>query len=187
MIPPKKKRSFINLFSPAAKAAYAWVNNPDTKFDPPTYKITILIPEGSEADAFEAAITDAMKKCAEKDGTKLKKGNISIPIKRWEDDDEEKRKPEFQGYVRFSFKSSRKPALKDSRNKDLPEDVYPMSGDVVRVAFGVSAWATPMGSGASCRLAGVQLIEKNNTGSSQTNFEEYEGGFTASDEGDETL
>lgn len=179
MTTQKKKRTFIKLTTPVGRAAYAWLNKPDAKFNPerPVYKITLLVPEGPEADALEQKIVEAGKTAAEKDGVKLKK-NFGLPIKRYEDD--ENPKEEFKGLVRFSFKSPKKPLQIDSKKNPLPEDVFVASGDDVRASISVAAWASPLGSGLSLYLNGVQLIAKNSTaGGSSGDFDEYEGGFTA--------
>ncbi len=175
----KKKRTFIKMTTPVGRAAYAWLNKPDAKFNPdkPVYKLTLLVPEGPEADAFEQKIVEAGKAAAEKDGVKLKK-NFGIPVKRYEDD--ENPKEEFKGFVRFSFKSPKKPLVIDSKKNPLPEDVFVMSGDDVRASVSVAAWASALGSGLSVYMNGVQLIAKNATGGgSSGDFDEYEGGFAA--------
>lgn len=175
----QKKRTFIKMTTPVGRAAYAWLNKPDAKFNPerPVYKITLLVPEGPEADALEQKIVEAGKAAAEKDGVKLKK-NFGLPIKRYEDD--ENPKEEFKGFVRFSFKSPKKPLQIDSKKNALPEDVFVASGDDVRASISVAAWVSPLGSGLSLYLNGVQLIAKNSTGGgSSGDFDEFEGGFTS--------
>jgi hypothetical protein len=177
----KKKRTFVKLMTPIGRAAYAWLNQPDAKFNPdkPSYKLTLVLDEGPEADELEKKIIEAGRQAAEKDGVKLKK-NFGIPIKRFDDDDEDKRKPEFEGKVRFSFKSPKKPLQVDAKKVALPKNIFVASGDDVRASISVAAWSSPLGSGLSVYLNGVQLIAKNSTGGgSSDDFDEYEGGYSA--------
>jgi len=182
MADKNKKRTFVKLMTPVGRAAYAWLSKPDAKFNPdkPSYKLTLILDEGPEADALEKKIIEAGKQAAEKDGVKLKK-NFGIPIKRYDDDDEDKRKDEFKDKVRFSFKSPKKPLQVDSKKNPLPASIFVASGDDVRASISVAAWSSPLGSGLSVYLNGVQLVAKNSTGGgSSDDFDEIEDGYVAS-------
>lgn len=186
----KPKKTYLKTLSPIGTAAYAWLEKPDVKFNPdnPKFKLTVVLDEGPEAEAFEETIISLAKKAAEKDGVKLKK-QISAPVRRYEDDEEDKRKPEFQGKVRFVFKTSDAPGVFDCNRKPLPENVKVWNGDRVRVSVSVTYWTTPLGCGVSTYLNGVQLVEKlSGSRNAADDFDDVEGGYTAgSDDEDETL
>lgn len=173
-------QKYKSIVTPVGEAAYAWTTKPDDKFGDPQYKITLVLPEGPEADALKEKIEEAGKAFAAENGIKLKKV-FNLPVKYFDDDE----KDGFQGKVRFEFKSKYKPGCVDSARNALPSNVFVMSGDKVRVSALVSAY-DGLGSGISVKLRNIQLIEKNRTvGNPGNEFDEVDGGFTVAPQDNE--
>lgn len=190
-----KKPKFLLHVSPVGTAAYAWVNKPDTKFKAEgEFKLTLLIPKGEQADAMIEAYTQkaiqGAKDNPETEGMvgflkAQKKGGINLP---WADGDEMadeaaeegKDKEQFRGFMVFTYKTGFKPNSFDAKRQPLPENVFVMSGDSVRVSCVVKPYKTPTVTGIKLQMKGVQLITKAQRGGG-CDFDEYEDGFNASE------
>lgn len=169
------KTKMPKLVSPVCTAAFAWVNKPDDKFnkDKPEYKLTLVMDEGPEADAFIEKIKELGSAFARDAGIKLKK-TFQLPVRYFDDDEKE----EFEGKVRINAKSQFAPGQVDASCKVLPEGIFVMSGDKVRASMLVGAYEG-MGSGVNLKLRNVQLIEKaTSIGTPSDDFDAVDG-YTA--------
>lgn len=162
-----KKVKLPVMFSPRGIAAYAWINRPDDQFnkDKPSYKVTLVVDQGEETDAWLAEIEEIGRKVAADMGFKSisKKKNLKLPFETGEEfnarleDKEREPKEEFSGKVLISFKSAYAPTVLIPTS--LPSDTIVMSGDIIKVKFKVNAY-DGFGGGISLRLAGIKLLEK---------------------------
>lgn len=171
-------KHFPKIVTPAGTAAYAWLTKADDKFDKdnPKYKVTLVMDQGEEADAFIERVEELGRAQAEKDNIKLKK-NIKLPVEDGDDKTDRDGNPreEFAGKVLVSFKSKFKPGQFDAARQVLPDEMSAMSGDTVKVSALVKPYEA-FGSGISLQLRNVQLLEKNSSaGGSGDEFEEEEG------------
>ncbi len=185
-----EKKKFPTLVTPLGIAKYAWLNKPDTKFSQKPegeFKVRILIEDNEQGRAFCDKVIEAGKAFAKETDVKLKKTFHSpfiFPEDVDEDDflpEEGKEKPkydeDYRGKIFFDAKSVFKPGLIDAKKVELPENVYPMPGDKIKVKIAVSPY-DGLGSGIALKLNVVQLIEKNTSFSGKPNtdgFDEEDG------------
>ena len=156
------KRPTKIVVSPAANAAYAWLNTPDEgqEYSDGKYKITLCLTKGDPTvEAFIAQITEYSNDIAAKEFGKVPK-ILRMP---WKDGDENK-KEEFHGHWTITTKSKYQPGFIDDAKKPLPDNTYPMSGDMVRASFALNPYETGGTKGVSGQLRNVMLMEKRNAG-----------------------
>lgn len=159
-----------NFVSPKGTAAYAWLTKADTKFNPDgTFKTSLVVKAGKEADAFIEAIKNAY---VEELGTKkLAKANLSHEVN------------EEEGTVTFKFKSQMKPKLFDAKGRPVTKDVSVGNGSVIKVSGAFGPYDKGANCGCTLYLNQVQIIDLVEwTGSSA--FGEEEGGFSVEDDDD---
>lgn len=167
------KAKYTTFVSPIGIAKFAWLNKPDAGYDgksTPQFKIRVLIEDTDENRAWCDSVVAQAAIDAKTNSVKLKKV-FNVPFNYPEDQDEDdfvpaegKERPKLdedhRGRIFFDTKSQYKPAQIDTKRVALPEDVYIMSGDEVRVKFELFAYEG-LGSGVSFRPKVAQLIAKN--------------------------
>lgn len=191
------KPSLPVMVTPIGQAAYAWLSKPDSKFakgdKAAQYKITVVVEDNADNRAWVEAFVQKGKDHCEalkddpKNKIKLKK-NFAMPfVQLPEDDDEDEVKEEFKGKIRIIGKSNYKPKCFDTKKNELPEDVWVMSGDIVRAMLQVSPYEG-LGSGITGKLAMVQLIEKRASmgGADVNDFDDVDGFVADKDAFDQT-
>ena len=184
----KKNERFV---TPAGKASYPYLTNPDTKFNPDgEYKVKLILPE-TEAkelvDLIDAKMEESMAK-AKKDNPKVKKIKAAdVPYSSVEDDEGDE-----TGEIGFSFKQkaiitkkdgekiNMKVYLFDTKNKPVNIKGYVGGGSTIKVAFEIIPFYTKLiGAGVSLRLRAVQILDLVTGSSDGSNFGfgEEEDGF----------
>ena len=157
------------IVSPVGTAAYSWLQKPDTAFGQNHFKCTLLLDKTDKTSkGFVKQIEAAHKDAANGHAT-------PSPVK-----DGDKSKGEgHNGKWLITAKTKYQPKLVDTERHALPNDVSPMSGDLIRLAFGINPYDTGAASGVSLRLRAVQLVEKRNEGSTIGDVFDDIDGFTA--------
>lgn len=183
-----KKVPLPSVVSPVGVAAYAWVNKPDTKFAKPgengKYKITLVLDDTEDNRSFLSKIEAAAREIAPQMDpvVKMKRVLTHTPWSLPEDDDpsDEKLKEEFKGKIRLTANSDFKPGQIDSNRQGLPEDIFVMSGDHVRIKAMVKPF-DGLGGGISLKLKTVQLINKVHRagGVDTSGFDDIDDGYVA--------
>ena len=187
--------------SPKGIAKYAWLNEPDTKFDTPgVYKVSLIVADEDDAATLratiEAAQKEAKKEAVEK--AKEKKGKkptaYDLPI---EDDVDEEGDETGATVFKFKAKSggerkdgkswSRKLPLYDAKGKPTSVKVY--SGSTIRVSFVAMPWVNPkLEYGVKLGMEAVQIIDLITGGGNQSadsyGFEDEDGWEDDSEEDD---
>lgn len=158
----KPKR--IVLVTPAGVAAYSWLKSPDVgkKFSDGKYKITLVL------DKEDEAAVEFCKKLAAMGAKKLIKNGDVIA--------EEKDKEEFKGKYLITAKSKHQPKMIDAKRNELPSNVYPMSGDIVKIAIAPNEYEDGKWN---LYLNAVQLLKKNARGFDADDYFDEEDGFEA--------
>lgn len=171
------KKQMTVVLSPEATAAYAWLARPDEgqEFSDGKYKVTLVMSkDGDGVDDFIAGLTAKSQALGEAEFGKLPK-NFKMPFK----DGDDSGKEEFEGKWLIVAKTKYQPGFFDVSKRQLPDDVFPASGDTVRASFGLLAYKAGAGMGVSCQLRNVMLIEKRNTGGGVDDFADIEAVATA--------
>lgn len=156
------KKQMTVVVSPQATAAYAWLAKPDEgqQYSDGKYKVTLVLDKADkEVKAFVDKLTDIATELGTAEFGKLPKA-FKMPFK----DGDEAGKEEFENKWLIVAKTKYQPGFVDAAKKALPEGVTPMSGDMIRASFGMSAYKAGGGMGVSCQLRNVMLIEKRNSG-----------------------
>lgn len=175
------------LMTPVGIAEYPWLQTPDTRFGEPTYKVNVRI-SGDEAVAFmeqvEAIKAEALE-YLQQDPKNQRIKDLTLPIVEAEDE---------SGNVipntwvvkckaRAFFTTSDGKVVENKLNivdaKKKPIDVSIYGGSKLKVAIGVGAAATSIYKGLVFRIAGVQVLDLVQGGSS--NLFNVEDGFEADD------
>lgn len=167
------------LTSPAGRALYPKLTEPDTKFKPEgEYSVKLLLTEAEAApilklceDMQEQAALDEVKAQAEK-GKKIKAEKIKradLPVKPYEDPESGEETGEYvvtfkkkaSGVSRKTGKSwSGKVALFDAKAKPIKGDNLQIwSGSVLKVSYSPEPFCTAIGAGVTLRLEAVQILE----------------------------
>jgi len=176
------KKQMTVLVSPLATAAYAWLARPDEgqEYSDGKYKVTLVLDK--KEPGVEEFIADMTTK-AEAMGTaefgKLPK-TFRYPYKDGDDGGKE----EFEGKYLIVAKTKYQPGFVDASKRALAEDVFPMSGDVIRASFGMMPYKAGGAFGVSCQLRNVMLMEKRNSGGGSDDFADIAA--TAASTGDTT-
>jgi len=196
----KKNLNLGNYTSPAGKASYPKLNSPDTKYKAEgEYSVNLVFSE----DSPEAkALMDLIDEAHEKNVAYWKEGLNEHELEMFKvhdkpyraERDRDTKKP--TGNIKFKFgmkaggtrqdKSTwtQQPDLFDGQAKPLPASVTITGGSTIKVSYYINGWKTPqLGAGVSCKLKGVQLIEKAgfNGDAADQGFSAVEGGFSAAD------
>ncbi len=194
------------LISPAGRALYPKLHEPDTKFKKDgEYSVKLLLTEADAKPLLEMceklrqqAFDDEVAKVkAEKpkmslDKIKEKIDIAELPIKPYEDPETGEETGEYQ--INFKMLASgvskktgkpwsRRPAIFDSRNQPVnPAKVHIWGGSVLKIAYSVEPFCTPaLGAGVSVRLEAVQIIELVSGGQRSAEgygFGAQEGGYS---------
>lgn len=165
----KKKPSV----TPAGRAIFPRLNEPDTKFNEDgVYTVTLAL-EGEEAQAMieviEEAKKEAMAMAKKQIKGKKKPKEADLPYFEVLDENEEE-----TGEIGFKFKMKasgvskktgkrweRRPALFDAKTKRINADTTQIwGGSIIKVSYTADPYYVPaLGAGVSLRLEGVQVIE----------------------------
>jgi DNA-directed RNA polymerase len=183
------KQKFVTLKSPIAIAAYAHLDQPDTKgkFADGKYKVTLKLKKGdADAEAFRAKVQGEIKKLADEQRKEWKKSKLgtSNPFKDGDTKDDDEGSKGTKGYWLFTAKTKTAPQLVDSKRAPLPKSVKIFGGDEIVAIVALGPYKDPYKecAGATIYLNGVQLIRKNNSGRDVSGmFDEVEDGFDAAD------
>jgi len=170
------KNQVNTIVSPIGTAAYSWLAKPDTAFNQNHYKVTLLLDkQDTKAKTFVNMINTAHKKAANGH-------NTPSPVR----DGDTSKAEGHAGHWTVTAKTKFQPKLVDTHRTPLPEEVAPMSGDLIRMAIVVNDYDTGSASGVSLRLQAVQLVDKRNEGSTIGNvFDDIEGFVADGEEEDE--
>tara|TARA_R110001606_G_scaffold397262_1_gene573160 strand:- start:862 stop:1470 length:609 start_codon:yes stop_codon:yes gene_type:complete len=174
-----------NIVTPAGRAIYPWLINPDTKFNAlGEYKVSLSL-NTSEAEPLIKKIDEAMEK-AKTLAPEGKKVKVSDPPYFNEVDGDEQE----TGNVLFKFKSKAQIQTKDGKTIKITPKLFDSKGtllkDVTEIWGGskikISADIAPyfvgaVGAGVSLRLKAVQIIELVTGGNNADSygFESTEG------------
>ena len=154
------KRPQVSAVTPAATAAYAWLQKPDEgqEYSDGKYKVTILLPKDDEdTKEFIAKMTPQVEDLAIKEFGKLP-NNFKYP---WKDGDDTE-KDDFKDHWMMVAKSKYLPGYVDAAKKPVAVEDAPMSGDVIRLAVGFGAYSAGGEKGVSAILRNVMLVERRN-------------------------
>jgi hypothetical protein len=186
------KNNYVKIVSPEGISQYAWLTQPDTKFDESGhYKVNLIIPT-IEANALIKQIDEEMKKSMataqeSNQGKTIKAANAPYDAEIVDG------KP--SGNTIFKFKRKAqiiakdgkvipfKVALFDSAGVPL-KDVNVWSGSKMKASAELVHWFTAMaGAGVSLRLRAVQVTElvEGTSGNKAEGFgfNEVKGGYKA--------
>lgn len=180
------------ITSPKGSTKFAWLTEPDTKFDAAGVYQTDLVVPAEEAAPFiekmEELFENAWKAECQTKGKKLKKA--ALP---WDENEED-------GTVSFKFKLKasietkkgtmvRKPALFDAKGKPLnPKTIKIGNGSVVKISFTPYLWFSPsVGFGLQLQIAAAQIIELKEWAGGDRDYgfgqeEGYEGSDASADD-----
>jgi len=185
------KNSYVKIVSPEGVSKYAWLTQPDTKFDKDGhYKVNLVI-STENAQSLMKQIDDEMKKSLEIAKEKNKGKAIKMASAPYENELVEGKET---GNIEFKFKRKAqviaadgkvipfKVAIFDSAGKPMMNgNVW--SGSKMKVSAELIPWYTAMaGAGVSLRLRAVQITElvEGGAGSAEGyGFDKVEGGFVA--------
>lgn len=186
------KIQYENIVTPAGRAIYPWLIEPDTKFNSlGEYKVSLSLPMG-EAEPLIKKIDEAMEK-AKALAPEGKKVKVADPPYYNEVDGDEQE----TGAVVFKFKSKAQIQTKDGKTIKMSPKLFDAKGtlltDIEQVWGGskikISADLAPyfvgaVGAGVSLRLKAVQIIELVTGGGNNANSYGFEAteGYEASTE-----
>lgn len=162
------KKQLTVVSSPEGTAAYAWLSRPDEgqEFSDGKYKVTLVLKKGDAAvESFIEDLEAKAHEALEKEFGKPQK-NARMPFK----DGDDTGKEEFEGTWMIVAKTKFQPGFVGGDKKQLPEDVFPASGDLIRMSFALTAYNAGGSKGVSCQLRNVMLIDKRNNGSGSDDF-----------------
>lgn len=154
------KRPQVSAVTPAATAAYAWLQKPDEgqEYSDGKYKVTILLPKDDEdTKEFIAKMTPQVEDLAIKEFGKLP-NNFKYP---WKDGDDTE-KDDFKDHWMMVAKSKYLPGYVDAAKKPVAVEDAPMSGDEIRLAVVFGAYSAGGAKGVSAQLRNVMLVERRN-------------------------
>jgi len=191
---PKQKRPSIEIVSPKATAAYAWVNKPDSgvsEYSDDKFKITLVYDKEDDISTLEDAAKALAKKAVEEGFFPADVDLDEVRMPFTDGDDKAEKKPEFAGKTLVTAKSKFQPAAVDAKRKKLPKGVTVFSGDLVKALLVAIPYVstekvkdpktkkveTVTAYGVTFQLKGVQLIEKRNNGSDAANAFDEEDGY----------
>lgn len=167
------------VVSPVGIAAYAWISKVDQghKYSDGKFKVTLVLDKDDPELATLRSTILAFGK------EEFGNDDFKLPFK----DGDKSDKPEFQGKTLVVAKSKFPPGCIDAKRQELPEDVWPYSGDLIKFSASLYPYETGGTTGVSLQLRGVQLLDKRNKGNdSASDFGEEDGydAFEGKDDGD---
>jgi len=182
------KNNYTKIVSGVGVSQYAWLTQPDTRFDEIGHYKTNLILSGEEADTLKGAINEELTKSVALAKEKAKGKNIKTAPTPFEDelDDE----GNLTGATIFKFKTKAQITTRDGKiipnrvaifdSKGTPmADCNVWSGSEMKVSAELVPYYTAMvGAGVSLRLRAVQitkLVEGGNANAKGYGFGEEEG------------
>jgi len=186
------KNNYVKIVSPEGISQYAWLTQPDTKFDTDGhYKVNLIVPF-DKAQPLIKQINAEMEASLKIAKEKNKGKTIKLANPPYEEEMDEKNVP--TGNIIFKFKRKAqiiakdgkvipfKVAIFDSSGKPLI-DTNVWSGSEMKVSAELVHWFTAMaGAGVSLRLRAVQitkLVEGGSGNAEGYGFNNVEGGYTA--------
>ena len=186
------KNNYVKIVSPEGISQYAWLTQPDTKFDTDGhYKVNLIVPI-DKAQPLIKQINAEMEASLKIAKEKNKGKTIKLANPPYEEEMDEKNVP--TGNIIFKFKRKAqiiakdgkvipfKVALFDSSGKPLI-DTNVWSGSEMKVSAELVHWFTAMaGAGVSLRLRAVQITKLVEGGSGNAEcygFNNVKGGYTA--------
>lgn len=152
--------------SPAGRAQYPWLNEPDNAFGgEPKYKTNLIVEDSQELKAL-------IDKIAE-DNFGNKASKASMPY----DTDED------TGETVFKVKSKYAPTFFDAQGQNLVGKQVPniWGGSTIRVGGIIAPWSVSGKSGISLQLTRVQVIDLVTSTSAGEGFDAVEGSFVGDD------
>ena len=182
------KNNYTKVVSGVGVSQYAWLTQPDTRFDEIGYYKTNLILSGQDADTLKAAINEELTKSVALAKEKAKGKNIKTAPAPFEDELDDDGQP--TGSTVFKFKTKAQITTKDGKiipnrvaifdSKGTPmTDCNVWSGSEMKVSAELVPYYTAMvGAGVSMRLRAVQitkLVEGGNGNAKGYGFGEEEG------------
>ena len=182
------KNNYTRVVSGVGVSQYAWLTQPDTRFDEIGHYKTNLILSGEDAEKLKAAIETEMKKSVALAKEKAKGKSIKTAPAPYEDDTDDNGEP--TGSTVFKFKTKAQITTKDGKiipnrvaifdSKGTPmTDCNVWSGSEMKVSAELVPYYTAMvGAGVSMRLRAVQitkLVEGGNGNAKGYGFDEEEG------------
>lgn len=167
-----KKPKFSTTISPVVEAYFAFLTRPSKPYKEdgkPQFKITGIAEDTPETREWIEGLLEKAREEAKEAGIKLPKV-IASPFNFPEDHDEDAFVPNadgktsvdavYEGKIYFTAKSDYRPGTIDTDREDLPESVYIMSGDKVRIKMIVKPYTNGANKGVALKLKVVQLVEK---------------------------
>ncbi len=152
--------------SPAGRAQYPWLNEPDNAFGgEPKYKTNLIVEDSQK-------LMELINKIAE-DNFGSKASKASMPY----DTDED------TGETVFKVKSKYAPSFFDAQGKNLVGKQVPKiwGGSTIRVGGIIAPWTVSGSSGVSLQLTRVQVIDLVTSESGGEGFDAVEGSFVGDD------
>ena len=208
------KKDFI--ISPAGRALYPKLKDPDTKFKPAgEYSVKLILSEADalpilemckriQQEAFDAEFEKQRSDKPKMNPDKIREGIklANLPVKPYEDPETGEETGNYQvtfkmnatGIARKTGKPfTRCPVLFDARNKLIDRMKIDVgSGSILKVGYTAAPFSKPAtGTGVSLRLEAVQVLELTSWGqrdASAFGFEADEDGYSydAKDDGDDS-
>lgn len=179
----------LKLTTPICKFKYAWLVEPDTKFDAPVYKVTALIP-AAEASAIEEQLGEMLERYKQqlKTAEPNRKFKLAPPAFEYTEEDGEavfalKMKRKASGISKSGQPYTASVALFDSQGKTIT-NTAPLSkmgaGTTGRLTFIASPYNSPFGVGVSVKILAAQIINfvPYGGGSESHGFTPVENGWT---------
>ena len=182
------KNNYTKVVTGVGVSQYAWLTQPDTRFDEIGHYKKNLILSGQDADTLKAAINEELTKSVALAKEKAKGKNIKTAPAPFEDELDDDGQP--TGSTVFKFKTKAQITTKDGKiipnrvaifdSKGTPmTDCNVWSGSEMKVSAELVPYYTAMvGAGVSMRLRAVQitkLVEGGNGNAKGYGFGEEEG------------
>ena len=182
------KNNYTKVVTGVGVSQYAYLTQPDTRFDEIGHYKTNLILSGQDADTLKAAINEELTKSVALAKEKAKGKNIKTAPAPFEDELDDDGQP--TGSTVFKFKTKAQITTKDGKiipnrvaifdSKGTPmTDCNVWSGSEMKVSAELVPYYTAMvGAGVSMRLRAVQitkLVEGGNGNAKGYGFGEEEG------------
>lgn len=158
----EKKKGLYGI-TPKAEVAYAWLDRAQDGYKGGRPKFSVTL-RAEEEDADIHAWLQAIKKIT---------GDKTLPVKRDKDDT-----------LLVKFHSFKQPAVVDTRNQKLPDDISVGRNSIVRVAYGLSEYEG-LGGGWTFYLNSVQVIKLVAFSTNRIEFPTKENGYVVGDDYEE--
>ena len=182
------KNNYTKIVSGVGVSQYAWLTQPDTRFDEVGHFKTNLILSGEEADTLKGAINEALTKSIALAKEKAKGKNLKTAPTPFEDEVDDNGEPTGSTIFKFKTKAQittrdgkiipNKVAIFDSKGNPMV-DCNVWSGSEMKVSAELVPYFTAMvGAGVSMRLRAVQitkLVEGGAGNAKGYGFNEEEG------------